>query len=378
MFNVFLFYFFPLALLVFSGICIALLAWIIMSFLGTNSNSRKGVFILIASVFITLSAAEELLRITGTYANYVEKKNHVSWSPYDYDHHNLLWNLKPFHKFNLSSDEFSFPRTANSLGFDDKEFRTEKDSNEIKILCLGDSFTEGDGASFDSSYPRQMERILQARYPDKKITVMNAGICASDPVFGFKDYDSLLYRFSPDIVIQSLAKQDFYEDIALRGGFDRFNDKNELQYAHPYRYEKLYKWSFLSRIYFDGILHLNMLFLNPQIVEAKGSSFKEVACQLSQKWDALIAKHNFKMYFVLRPDATDITNHCYDTLFSSVVSKMKACSHLATVADIDPFYVDSVHMDNDLSRYFWQKDGHHNSYGYYQMARATANVIAPF
>lgn len=355
----------------------ALLAAVVMYFLNTDINTRKGVFILIASVFITLSVAETLLRITGTYANYVEKKNHVSWSPYDYDRHNVLWNYKPFQKFNLSSDEFSFPRTANSLGFDDKEFRTQKDSNEIKILCLGDSFTEGDGASFDSSYPRQMERILQVRYPDKKITVMNAGICAGDPIFGFKDYDSLLYHFSPDVVIQSLAKQDFYEDIALRGGFDRFNYKNELQYAHPYKYEKLYKWSFLSRIYFDGILHLNMLFLNPQIVQTKAPYFKDVACQLARKWDSQITKGNFKMYFVLRPDATDITIHRYDTLFSSLITELKTCSHLATVADIDPFYVDSVHMDKDLSKYFWQKDGHHNAAGYYQMARATANVIAP-
>ena len=220
-----------------------------------------------------------------------------------------------------------------------------------------------------------MERILQARYPQKKITVINTGICGSDPIFGFKIYDSLMYKFSPDVVIQSFAKQDFFEDIAFRGGFERFSADGILSSPEPFKYEHLFKLSFLSRIYFTGLCGYNMFFLNKNILIQKTAYFKNVACMLAHKWDEKIKKDKFKMYFVSRPDPGEIIQKKYDPSYQGIYQSLKDCSALAKVVDLLPFYNDSIKMQDNIHKYFWEKDGHHSARGYYEMARGTADAI---
>lgn len=49
------------------------------------------------------------------------------------------------------------------------------------IACFGDSLTEGARASSPSlSYPSQLKRILNSRYPDKKVFVLNRGRSGSN------------------------------------------------------------------------------------------------------------------------------------------------------------------------------------------------------
>ena len=220
-----------------------------------------------------------------------------------------------------------------------------------------------------------MERIIQSHNPDKKITVINAGICGSDPIFGYKDYDSIFYKYSPDIVVQSLDELDFFDDIASRGGFERFASDGKVYFANSYKYGKVYKWLFLSRIYFNHICGLNILFLNHHIVELKKPFFEEQVCLLATKWDDQIRKRKFKMYFVLRPNRSEINRNGYDPIFASIVTKLRKCSHEANVVDLTPFFIDSTTMGKNPEIYFWKQDGHNNSLGYYQMARAIANAI---
>ena len=342
---------------------------------GLSQKLRLNLIVLILSISFGLSIAEAALRITGSMATYMEKRSGRYWSPYDYNRNNVLWNRDAYQEYRLRSSEFDYPRRANSMGFVDSEFSITTDSNEIKILCLGDSFTEGDGSPSDSCYPRQMERILRAKYPNRKITVLNAGICGSDPIFGYKIYDSLMYRYHPDVIVQSVSQQDFYEDIAFRGGFERFTTDGKINFTHQFKYEQLYKLSFLSRIYFARICRLNMLFLNGDMIDSKMPFFREQACLIANKWDAKIDKQKFKFYFVLRPDSYDVTNREYGSQFKTIITKLKECSRRGTVVDLNQYYIDSTQMAKDINRYYWPKDGHNTSAGYYQMAKGTANAI---
>jgi lysophospholipase L1-like esterase len=49
-----------------------------------------------------------------------------------------------------------------------------------RILCVGDSHTRGVGAPTALSYPRQLQRLLEAAYPGARFMVMNAGIPGSN------------------------------------------------------------------------------------------------------------------------------------------------------------------------------------------------------
>jgi len=72
--------------------------------------------------------------------------------------------------------------------------------NSIRILCVGDSFTFGTGASKGYSYPEQLQRILDNN-SSKKVMVYNGGIPASNSSQLFKNLENNIQRCSPDIII---------------------------------------------------------------------------------------------------------------------------------------------------------------------------------
>lgn len=372
--KIFIYYILPPAIVAGAGLLILLIILFVLILFSASKLTRYKTIAVGVSVVFSIAFAEFILRATGTYATYMEKRTEFYWSPYDYNRNNTLWNRDSGQAYILRSSEFSYPRKANSFGFVDKEFTTKKEPNEVKVLCLGDSFVEGDGAPEDSCYPRQLEKILQHRWPQKKITVMNAGICGSDPVFGYKIYDSLMYRFNPDIVIQLVTKQDFNEDIAFRGGFERFMGNGQLEFKRKFKYEDIYRLSFLSRIYFTGLMGYNFLFINNSFIAENQNFFEQQACMIGQKWDAALAQRNFKLYFVVKPDIWDIT-HNYDYRFENIVKALDSCSNKAAIIDVRNYYVDSSKMQENINRFFWPIDGHHTSQGYYEMARAIALQI---
>lgn len=378
MHNFFHFYVLPPLLVLGVGFIVLILVYLVTAGLRTTRQVRLKVFSIGISIFLSLAATELFLRVAGVMATYMEKRTGYYWSPFDYNRSNVLWNRDSGQVYQLKSAEFSYPRVANSLGFLDQEFTAAKDTNEVKILCLGDSFTEGDGAPSDSCYPRQMEKLLRLQYPNRKITVMNAGICGSDPFFGYKIYDSLMYRFSPDIIIQSFAKQDVYEDMAFRGGFDRFTEEGKLDFTHRFKFEKLYRYSYLSRLYFDVIKGGNLLFINQSDLKRKQPYFKAQLKLLLDKWQAVVEQKKCVVFFVLRPDEYDMQHTEYDQLYKGIVELLQAESGQVKVVDLRPYYMDRVKMPENFSKYFWQKDGHHTSAGYYYMAQGTAKAIADF
>ena len=55
-------------------------------------------------------------------------------------------------------------------------FPTAKSKDSIRIGAFGDSYTYSKAVSKEASYPRQLQRMLEKRFPNKKIEVLNFGI----------------------------------------------------------------------------------------------------------------------------------------------------------------------------------------------------------
>lgn len=67
------------------------------------------------------------------------------------------------------------PRSLNSRGLRDREFPTERPADEIRLLCLGNSTTRGEGVAMAQAYPKQLEALLQTRDGGGCYFVINAG-----------------------------------------------------------------------------------------------------------------------------------------------------------------------------------------------------------
>jgi lysophospholipase L1-like esterase len=73
----------------------------------------------------------------------------------------------------------------NSRGWRGGEFQPTFAPEELRILAVGDSCTFGKGVLERDCWPRQLERLLQERHPERRVLVANLGV---------NGYSSLQYQ----------------------------------------------------------------------------------------------------------------------------------------------------------------------------------------
>ncbi|MFQ5473873.1 MAG: SGNH/GDSL hydrolase family protein, partial [Dehalococcoidia bacterium] len=64
----------------------------------------------------------------------------------------------------------------NEHGLRGPSITVEKPPNTFRVLCLGDSFTFGEGVRQHDTYPTRLQALLSQAMPDKTVEVLNAGV----------------------------------------------------------------------------------------------------------------------------------------------------------------------------------------------------------
>lgn len=97
----------------------------------------------------------------------------------------------------------------NRLGLREPEgFPPPRRANEVRIACLGDSMTYGEGVEAEQAYPRVMQRILEAR-GGRTWTVVNMGWLGDDPARERARYERLADVVQPDVLVLMMYVNDF-------------------------------------------------------------------------------------------------------------------------------------------------------------------------
>ena len=113
--------------------------------------------------------------------------------------------------------EFRF----NSLGFRDVEWQ-EKRPGVHRVIVLGDSFTEGWGVREPDTYPRALERLLDAEEPGRW-EVRNAGRRGADfPALADMFVEAL--AFHPDLLVYGMVPNDVERSPEIDARQDYMND----------------------------------------------------------------------------------------------------------------------------------------------------------
>ena len=331
-----------------------------------SRGRRGGAVLAVISLLIVLFVVEGLLLISGRYATYVERREGSYVSPYG-NPNTRQYNIYPPHQYHLlHTSEYSYTRVSNALGLSDGEWSVDQTSGRKRILALGDSFTEGDGAPFDSSYV-----ALLRRYVGDSIEVLNAGTCGSDPFNNYMNLHDKLLRYSPNIIIQSLSSGDMNTDILLRGGMER------VQGTHAPWWEPLYAISSVSRVFFRAAGYNDLLRKSEMTTDEK-RRVNSSAVDLFEKYDDLCQKKHIQFFVVLHPYRSEVINNKYDYDFCPLLYKLRSDT-LIHIIDLLPAYRDHMdHTHSDARQYYWPKDGHHNSRGYNMMAATTYEAIRPY
>jgi lysophospholipase L1-like esterase len=90
---------------------------------------------------------------------------------------------------------------VSSQGFRDREFVQPKPPGLLRIAMIGDSVTYGTGVAPEDTLPKQLERELRARFPQRDLEVMNCGVFAHNTTQQLAWYRFNIAKFEPDVVL---------------------------------------------------------------------------------------------------------------------------------------------------------------------------------
>jgi lysophospholipase L1-like esterase len=316
-----------------------------------------------------LFVSEMFLMFFNRQVTSADTGNGYYWAPYNSKGASYYHIWPPNEVHHLRNNEFHFTRNTNSLGFSDKEWTIKKDSATRRILCLGDSFTEGDGAAYDSSYPSVLQSILEKQ---ENVEVMNAGVCGSDPFFNFKNLTDRLIAYQPDIIIQTITENDIYTDLMVRGGMERFHSDQQLRFNQPPAWEPLYALSYLIRLHMHHRGFSNIL---KHTVENEQQYLIQELSSLMAEYDRFCREHQIQLYWVYMPlkaENSDTRKSELLQIISSYCSELKQSKWV----DLTPCYQKYFEReDGNYTSFYWQVDGHHNAKGYEMMAECIASSL---
>lgn len=171
------------------------------------SLKRAGarVLIVLVSIAVTLLILELGFRVFNP-------QKHFTVRVHDWDKELGLKHI-PGAKGHLISPEFNTNVSINSKGLRDREYGYSKPDGTKRILCLGDSFTFGYGVRAEETFPKVLERSLNAgRMQSTKWEVINAGVCCAGTAHQLAYFDTEGQRYGPDIVVLCICGRNDFTD----------------------------------------------------------------------------------------------------------------------------------------------------------------------
>lgn len=297
-------------------------------------------------------------KLTGNY-QYFYKQQKPSWF--------LVWS--PNSSFEHHQEEFNYLNHYNDLGHREIDFSDfQKDSSAIKIVCLGDSFTEGDGTPYDSSWVRFFESNIRNAL-DTNVLCYNAGVCGSDVFYNGVMLKEKLIQAKPSVVIECVNKSDI-TDIYYRGGKERFNEDGTLNSPNEKWWEPLYKYSYTFRIVIVSLGPYDKNLINQWTLDRDElQSLNMMSAKISETYQ-LCKSHNISYCLILMPlpsDANFRTKVAFQTLPELLPKDIP-------VINLFPSFY-SAFDTLDIRAYSWEKNGHYNGRGYQLMGEQISNIF---
>lgn len=86
--------------------------------------------------------------------------------------------------------------------------KIEKDA--FRILFIGESTTKGSQVNPGHDYPSQIERILQQKYPNKKIKSYNKGVISIETTAILRNLDKNMIKYKPHLVVLMAGYNEYF------------------------------------------------------------------------------------------------------------------------------------------------------------------------
>lgn len=316
--------------------------------------------------------AEFLIRWAGCCSTYMERNLGRYVSPYN-QINKTPWILDSgiMKRYTFARPEYDYEVVTNSEGVRDREHPVEKARGEYRIVCLGDSFTLGMGAAYDDIYPKVLERRLNELDPLRRVTVINAGVSGSDPVYSYYLFVQRLRKYSPDLVTLMINDSDV-EDIIARGGMDRFGPDGILKRVDPPRIEWLFAHCHLVRACMIVFLRYDYLMLGPRERPKRVEATIPVFLEVCKRLQDLGEKDGFEFLLAIQPFSFRFLEKTVPGYLATLEEGLER--HEVRYADLTDSFEAGM-AGRTLSEYMWPLDRHYNAKGYALLAEALETAL---
>jgi hypothetical protein len=102
------------------------------------------------------------------------------------------------------------PYRTNALGLRHRDLESPKPAGAVRLLMLGDSFTEGGGLADADTVPRRLEGALRAGCAGAE--VINGGAASYSPILEYLLLREIGAAVRPDLVLVNLDMTDVHDD----------------------------------------------------------------------------------------------------------------------------------------------------------------------
>jgi lysophospholipase L1-like esterase len=175
----------------------------------TSSGGKRSVSAMKATIYaliivlVVFSVSELALRIWDRYLR-------LSYLTYDPEHGRPA--LVPNARVQTRGEKVSI----NSRGFVGPEFDDTKPAGMIRIIALGDSCTFA-GGWYETTYSGMLSAMLNARNPNRRFEVINAGISGYNSEFALARLKDELLSYKPDLVTIYIGWNDLMKTNPANG-----------------------------------------------------------------------------------------------------------------------------------------------------------------
>lgn len=121
----------------------------------------------------------------------------------------LGWKHNPQLNTTFYGSDFTSHILVNYEGFSDVNHNLNKDPNIVRIVVLGDSFTEAWQVDFYKSFPRLLEKSLN------NVEVLNFGVSSFGTDQEYLTYKHYARKYDPDIVIVVFSNNDVRDNYEI-------------------------------------------------------------------------------------------------------------------------------------------------------------------
>ena len=147
---------------------------------------------------------------------------------------------------------------CNAQGFRDREF-TDKKRDAFRIIAIGDSFTMGEGVRAEDTYPRLLEKRLNAR--GVKADVYNLGVNGHGIRDEMVTLTTALDRYHPDMILWGYVLNDISHAMFDQWVIQMNRDRRRILVTDSpflffnYLQRRLWKW-YESLSYMDFVRNM--------------------------------------------------------------------------------------------------------------------------